>query len=93
MQIPIPTDTTLEELLELLETEETKDNSRYHTRRELEELTGLSQVKVYKLLYAANKRGMLRRKRVLRVNIAGERQRPPAYMFVQQPQLEGESTP
>lgn len=82
MEIPIPTDFTLEELRAFLEGQEGKEPlDGYHTTKEWCEWSGLSAKSMYELLHKAKKEEVLQITWVIRESLSGTRSRVPAYKF------------
>ena len=70
MQIDLRSDFTLDELLGVLKEQEVESGG-FRTRREWEEILGVSRYKVKQLLHLARKKGILLRSRHRRESIDG----------------------
>lgn len=82
MEIPIPTEFTLEELLELLESQEGKElPDGYLTTLEWKEYFNISILRVRQLLRKAKAAGVLLIAKLPRENIMGSMQPRPVYKF------------
>ena len=80
MQIDLRSDFTLDELLGALKEQEVESGG-FRTRREWEEILGISMHKVKSLLHLAWKKGVLLRSRHRRESIDGAMRHVPVYAF------------
>ena len=80
MQIDLRSDFTLDELLGVLKEQEVESDG-FRTRREWEEILGISMHKVKDLLHLAWKKGVLLRSRHRRESLDGAMRHVPVYAF------------
>ena len=80
MQIDLRSDFTLDELLGTLKEQEVESGG-FHTRREWEEILGVSGYKVTQLLHLARKKGILLHSRHSRESIDGTVRPVQVYAF------------
>jgi len=90
MEIDLRSDFTLDELLSVLKAQEQTEDSGFHTRREWEEILGISKYEVKELLHIAWKKGVLLRDRHSRECMDGVMRRVPVYAFNVEKQVEGD---
>lgn len=71
VEIVLPTNFALDDLLNTLDGREQAGSDKFHTRGEWREILGLSEYKIKKLLYLALEKGVLLRSKMQREGLDG----------------------